>query len=77
MMKFLFLTKEFPPIPDPSGRIVFNLSEELKRKGHSVDIIARDFVDKIDKNENGDLYWIKKRKTKLPYHLQRFRLWNG
>lgn len=41
-MRFLFITKKYPPQPDPSGRIVYNLVQELKREGHIVDVIYQD-----------------------------------
>lgn len=40
-MRFLLITKEYPPTPDPSGQIVSYLADSLRKKGHFVDIIAR------------------------------------
>ncbi len=58
-MNFLFITKEYPPIPDASGRIVYILTQELKKQGHRVDVIARDINEHITDGENGDVYWLK------------------
>ena len=59
-MRFLFITKEYPPTPDPSGRIVYNIAEELKSQGHYVDIIARDIKFHWEKGCLGDVFWIEK-----------------
>lgn len=40
-MKFLLITKDYPPIPDASGRIVSNIAQCLVRCGHKVDVLAR------------------------------------
>ena len=39
-MRFLFVSKGFPPIPDASGRIVFNIASELIKYGNEVDVIT-------------------------------------
>ncbi len=59
-MRFLFITKEYPPSPSPSGRIVYNIAEELKSRGHHVDVIARDSKCHQTNGTLGDVYWIKK-----------------
>ena len=58
-MKFLFISKEYPPFPDASGSIVYHLADCLKKQGHKVDVIARDYTEHIDKGENGDVCWIR------------------
>lgn len=58
-MRFLFITKEYPPIPDPSGRIVYNLVQQLCQKGHTVDVIARDSESHIQYKDNETVYWIE------------------
>lgn len=58
-MKFLFITKEYPPIPDPSGQIVRTLAEQLKKQGHYVDVIARDKSFHITDQKNGSVFWLK------------------
>ena len=59
-MRFLFITKEYPPTPDPSGRIVYNIAEELKSQGHHVDVIARDNKSHREDGCLGKIYWIEK-----------------
>lgn len=58
-MRFLFITKEYPPTPDPSGQIVCTIAEQLKKQGHYVDIIARDKFFHITEQENGSVFWLK------------------
>lgn len=59
-MHFLFITKEYPPTPDPSGQIVYNIAEELKKQGHCVHVIARDNKWHYESEYLGNTYWIKK-----------------
>ncbi len=59
-MKFLLITKEYFPNPDPSGYIVHTLAEELVKNGHSVDIIARDEKNHITECDNKTVYWLKR-----------------
>lgn len=58
-MRFLFITKEYPPIPDPSGRIVYNLVKQLCSKGHCVDVIARSDKFYIENKDSETIYWVK------------------
>jgi glycosyltransferase involved in cell wall biosynthesis len=58
-MKFLFITKEYPPFPDASGSIVYHLTDCLKKQGHHVDVIARDYFEHVEKEGSGDVCWIK------------------
>jgi len=41
-MKFLIITKDYPPMPSPSGLIASYLACALRKRGHSVDVITRD-----------------------------------
>ena len=61
-MRFLFITKEYPPIPDSSGRIVYNLVQRLCLKGHIVDVIARDNEAHIQYKGSETVYWIENSK---------------
>ncbi len=58
-MRFLLISKEYPPIPDASGAIVSHLATCLKKQGHYVDVIARDYFQHVDRGEDGDVCWIK------------------
>ena len=58
-MRFLFITNEYPPNPDASGAIVKHLTDELKKQGHAVDVIARDKTSHIDAYDSGNIYWIE------------------
>ena len=56
-MRFLFITKRYPPEPDASGQIAFNLAQELNRCGHEVDVIARAPISKgIDESDSNVFY---------------------
>lgn len=59
-MRFLFITKEYPPTPDPSGQIVYSIAEELKKRGHYVHIIARDDKWHYENGYLGNIYWLEK-----------------
>ncbi len=58
-MRFLFVTKEYFPTPDASGRIVYTLVQELIRQGHCVDVIAKDEQSNITDNGQETVYWLK------------------
>ena len=58
-MRFLLITKEYPPIPDASGTIVYHLCSELKKKGHHVDVIARSHKAHVNRGTSGDVFWVQ------------------
>ena len=65
-MKILQITPSFLPRPGGIGRYVYNLSEELRRAGHTVEIVATD----VPLPKNGFLNTFKEVYSKKPIHTK-------